>query len=94
MGVDIVDLVSRESSVVQGCLHRSGRANALFVRCGNVKSIAARAVANDLGIDVSTARSCVVQTLKDHNPSPLTDDKPVPVGVKGAASPQGIVIAT
>ena len=58
-----------------------------------MKSVAARSVADDLGIDVNTSPLGVFQALQDQHTSTLANHEAVAIGIERAAGPPRIVVA-
>ena len=93
MGVDIVDIRRLQPCILQRRAHGAFATLAVLGRRGDVVGVAGQAVAFHLGINLRAARLGMFVILKHDNTRALAHDKPVAVGVIGAAGRLGIVRA-
>ena len=92
MRVDVVHLCGLGARMPQRHLHRAQRAAPARQRRGQMMRIRARAIANELGVDVGAAVAGVVELLEDHDARALADDEAVAGLVEGAGGSGGVVV--
>ena len=84
MGIDIADIVRRDSAVRNGSKHAFCRHLPARIRSRDVIGITVIAVADDFGIDMGTAFFCVFQFFKDNDTRAFAHNKTASFFIKGA----------
>lgn len=84
MGVDVVDIGSRQTRTLQRHLHAAIGAVTVFRRSGDVEGISRQAVTDDFRIDLRAARLCVLELFENDDAGALAHDEAVTVDVIGA----------
>ena len=92
MGVDVVDLVRRDFSALQGSDHTTLGTLAALGRSSDVIGIARKTVADDFRIDFRAARQCMFQLFENHNASAFTHHETVTVFVIRTGSCGRVVV--
>ena len=85
MGIDIIDLLSRDAAIFQGHLHAESRAFSFRIRGRDMMGIVAHPIACDLGVDPCLPIECPFQLLKNHHTGTFCRNESIPILVKGAA---------
>ena len=85
MRVDIVDRRRLQPRVLQSGPHRTLATFPVLGRCGDVIGVARQAITQHLGIDLGTARLGVFVFFQNHHTRAFAHNKPVTIGVIGAA---------
>ncbi len=84
MGVHVADLLGRDAGVDEGLANRDGRPFARLVRVGQVRRVAARAVAAELRVDAGPAPDGVLALLEHEDARALRHHEAVAVAVERA----------
>ena len=88
---DVADVLGAEARVVERRAHGGAGAGAGLVGVGQVRGVAARAVAGQLGVDARAARERVLALLEHEHARALADHEAVALGVERAARALGAV---
>ncbi len=91
MRAHVADVLRREARVLERGGHRDAGARTGLVRIGQMRGVATRAVARQLGVDARPARQRVLTLLEREHARALADHEPVALGVEGAAGALGAV---
>src|SRR5579871_1397572 len=91
--IDVLHLRGIEARIEQRIHHGAARAIPVIGRRRDVEGIAAHAEAEELGIDLRTARPRLIVVLEHHRAGAVTHDETVAVAVPGAARPLRIIVS-
>ena len=92
MGVDVADIGDGDGTIVKAGPHGPGRTIAVIRWAGDVVSVAAHPVPDQLPQDRGAPRLGMFQALQDHHARPVPEHESIPILVEGAAGLGGGVI--
>src|SRR6266850_5133443 len=93
MGIQILHIGWRESSILQSELHDPADTASIFGRGVRMEGVGVRAVADEFCKNHGATANCVLALFENHDAGAFTDDKAVACGIPRAGSAGRIVIA-
>ena len=94
MRIDVSDLLLGDAGVLDRRFHAADCPLAIIRRRGNVVGITVHAIADQLTVDTGAAIPGCLIFLAHQPAGSFSEDKTIPVSVKGPARSDGIVIAS
>ena len=84
MRIDVINIIGRNTCIINGFLHAAGCQFSAGTGSGNVISIAVGAVTDDFCINMGASLLCVFQFFQNEHAAAFTKDKAVSSYIKGA----------